>query len=276
MSRLGSSLSVFDYMQVGASLSVRGSFPIWHPVTLQSEGDQAKAVFGSAHSYIKYDTNVMDFYARLNNNPIMSLRNGEGRFHGTWGADFEIQYSDRSLKENIRPLSEIVQEARRAPEDSHAPGADGSNSSSSSSSSNSSKQQQQQPQHKDAGSDSQWLLRQISPVAYNYKKSDAEGRRTRFGFIAQDVRRVLPQVTRDFKSTDTMGIIYQDLIAVLTYTLQDLGSGIKTMGEKLASVETRIQQRKHFKAAKKAKRSRHVVVGAAERPAAAHSSFAAA
>eukprot|EP00747_Dinoflagellata_sp_TGD_P065372 gnl/TRDRNA2_/TRDRNA2_154332_c0_seq1.p1 gnl/TRDRNA2_/TRDRNA2_154332_c0~~gnl/TRDRNA2_/TRDRNA2_154332_c0_seq1.p1 ORF type:complete len:208 (+),score=48.45 gnl/TRDRNA2_/TRDRNA2_154332_c0_seq1:279-902(+) len=69
------------------------------------------------------------------------------------------------------------------------------------------------------------LLRALRPVAYRFK---GEGTKpVRFGFIADELEESLPQVVRQMdgkeeKGEATKGIVYQDLIAVLTAALKGL------------------------------------------------------
>lgn len=223
--RMGSAVSVFDFMQVGSSLSMRGvSF---YNAMLQGEGNDGKVAFNDGATYLKYTTDTLRFYVNNNVNSLtFSGSDGGGRFHGMWSMDTDGGgFSDRRLKENISPFVETLKSTRA----SFEPGW--------------------QPETEGAGTLAEWLLRQIQPVAYNYRvtgQARSASQDTRFGFIAQDMKRVLPEVTREqnVASKATIGIVYQDLIAVLTYTLQDLGAKIATLSPRLKGIERRIEERK--------------------------------
>jgi hypothetical protein len=146
--------------------------------------------------------------------------------HGTWISDqSSIATSDRRLKENIRPLVDAVRDAQDA---------QGAPSSS-----------KWKPETESAGAVAQWLLRQLRPVSYNLKNGNRD---KRFGFIADEMQQTLPQVVRkDLGEGSLKGIMYEDLIAVLTYSLQNLQSSISSLGPRLMSIEERIEKRKQWK-----------------------------
>ena len=59
----------------------------------------------------------------------------------------------------------------------------------------------------------------LEPVKYHFKNDDTK--RTRYGFIAQDVEEVLPELVHT-STNGIKGINYQDIIALLVKDNQDL------------------------------------------------------
>lgn len=142
--------------------------------------------------------------------------------HGVWTADVSISTSDRRLKDNIKPLYQTLQETSLTL-------ASGWSS----------------PQGEDATTG--WVLREMRPVSYTFKKG-ADTKQVRFGFVAQEVEKVLPSVAPTIDDeVQTKGVDYMDLIAVLTNALKELQQGIKTITPRMLSVEDRVRKRKESK-----------------------------
>lgn len=174
---------------------------------------------------------------------------GAGTLHGTWVADNQVTYSDRRIKTNIKPLlggkfntdepaSSMVVSEKSAP-------------------------RQETP------SNLHWMLRQLRPVSYNFRKG-TDSKNMRFGFIADEMERVLPEVVRSIKaapeldsqtntseadsqpknttadnettSGDYKGIVYTDLIAVLTSVVKDFGSTLQNMQERMRISEIELDR----------------------------------
>merc|ERR1712066_1072833 len=126
----------------------------------------------------------------------------------------DVTSSDRRLKENIRPVFETLQ-ARY--------GADGGEESQS-------------------GAAADAVLQRLRPVSYNLR---SEGNSVRFGFVADEMMRVLPEITRVAKNSGhTMGILYQDLLAVLTTRMQGMLAEMEGLTARLRGIEGRIAQRR--------------------------------
>merc|ERR1712159_642529 len=82
------------------------------------------------------------------------------------------------------------------------------------------------------------LLRELRPVSFHYKKS-AESKYSRFGFIAQEIEKVLPNMVH----TDSEGMksLYQnDLVAVLTLGLQSLDQRLLRIDGKISTLKEKI------------------------------------
>lgn len=156
--------------------------------------------------------------------------------HGVWTADVSISTSDRRLKTNIRPLYETLQETSQ-----HlgAPREEGAHEGSTA-----------------------WTLREMRPVSYTFKKGE-DAKQVRFGFIADEMEKVIPQVVDTEEKgmfdgeeiPEKKGVNYMDLVAVLTGMLKDLQQGLTALTPQLATVEERIRKRKERKAKKKQKKS---------------------
>jgi len=97
------------------------------------------------------------------------------------------------------------------------------------------------------------VLQKLRPVSYQMKEDSAK---TRFGFIADEISKELPQITRTLPAgvvheDERQGLVYQDLLAFLTAMLQNLAKDITTITPALASIESRIAERKRWKRKKK-------------------------
>jgi len=154
--------------------------------------------------------------------PLTALQAG-GQFHGWWGTEFmDIAPSDRRLKEHITPVFATLQQKRGqllGPASGSLVG-EGSNV-------------------------IEDIFQKLRPVSYNLR---SEAGAERFGFIADELNEVLPEMTRVAKNRDrTMGILYQDLLAVLLVRMQDMFGELGSLTGRLLTVESRIQQRKAYK-----------------------------
>lgn len=157
-------------------------------------------------------------------NKAMSLTSTGGILHGMWSADATISTSDRRLKTNIKPLLSTLQ--KNFEEVSPEVVVEDA------------KKKKSQPPPVE-GKPLNWLLREMRPVSYNFKKG-GDSKNVRFGFIADELERVLPQVVRT-RTEETMpdgtpkkGIVYPDLIAVLT-------SAVKEFHVQLQALQTRVK-----------------------------------
>jgi hypothetical protein len=152
----------------------------------------------------------------------MTVTSSGGTLHGVWTADVSISTSDSRLKTNIKPLYQTLQESSYALTSGWS---------------------------SDRGEDSAigWVLREIRPVSYTFKKG-ADSKQVRFGFIAQEVEKILPDAAPTIDDeVKTKGVDYMDLIAVLTNALKELQEGIKTITPRMLSIEDRVKKRKERK-----------------------------
>lgn len=126
--------------------------------------------------------------------------------HGMWTSDATVTTSDRRLKRDIVPVEAAVAELGAVQSGAGQGPSDATLS---------------------------WLLRSLRPVAYRFKRG-AESKYQRFGFIADEVRALLPDLTRpidkDDRSEDPVsGLVYSDLIALLVAQLQRLEARINRL-----------------------------------------------
>lgn len=154
--------------------------------------------------------------------PLTAVKGG-GTFHGHWGTEsMDVAPSDRSLKENIQPVFETLLRKHRLTGDGAAASS-----------------------RRDAA---EAVFQKLRPVSYNFRPEQG---RERFGFIADEMLEVLPEMTRVSQNRErTMGILYQDLLAVLLTRMQDMVFEMHTMGSRLTSIESRTQQRKDWRRSK--------------------------
>ncbi|CAE7363335.1 unnamed protein product, partial [Symbiodinium pilosum] len=132
-----------------------------------------------------------------------------GSLHGTWSSENAIA-SDRRLKRDIKPLKRTLRDVQKDPEQGMSPMPLGVPKSLTTS----------PKESMEAGP--LWTLRQLRPVSYYFKKG-SESKYMRFGFIADDLESVVPQVVRTTRGEsfdDQKGVMYQDLIALLTAAAQ--------------------------------------------------------
>jgi len=65
-----------------------------------------------------------------------------------------------------------------------------------------------------------WVLRELRPVSFSFRQgSDCKSMHPRFGFVAQEVERVLPELVHETGQSKYMA--YQDLIAMITLAAKD-------------------------------------------------------
>jgi len=177
--RFGASLSVFDFVQLGSSLSVG-------TVT----ADIVK--YAKSNTYAKFASTKIELYAEDTRG--LTVEATGGTLHGAWSSDATVTTSDRRLKKNIEPLYQTI--AHQAQENGLFK-----------------ESAKQQPVN--------WLLRELRPVSFNLKHGP-EAKYMKFGFIAQELETVFPNLVRTMGRDDTKSVATQDLIAVLTLALQTL------------------------------------------------------
>lgn len=210
VSRLGSSMALFGFLNMGASLSIRSFARLASNLAIQG-----KLQFSAANTYINYDTANSAVRAYVSGSKSMSLTASGGTLHGTWSADTVVTVSDRRLKSNIRQLSRTLSES---------------------------------PVGATNTSDLQasWILRQLRPVSYNFKKG-SDVKHVRFGFIADEMEKVLPQIVRELPnqketSDPKKGIVYTDLIAVLTGAVKEFNALMTAMSSRVAAAENELSR----------------------------------
>jgi len=153
----------------------------------------------------------------------VGIKAAGGTLHGNWLLDSPLLTSDRRLKRSIEPLHRAIARASGASSDASDNAKDGS-------------------EKTHAG----WVLRELRPVSFKFK-SGPEAKHSRYGFVAQELKQVLPSLVRETDDKQHMAVAYQDLIALLTLTAQELQHKVaalqersRTNGEKNARQESAI------------------------------------
>lgn len=209
--KLGASLSVLDFMSFGSSLSLRsfvrfgaalsigGASAVPFNDHLNLNNGNIRATIGGAPQS-PYDE---DGITKRISIPGPS---GTAALHGTWTTDVSLIDSDRRLKQNIAPLGIDLAKRRELMQGISGAGGSGTKESSVS-----------------------WFLRQLRPVSFSFKSTtDAKAlaaKEQRFGFLAQEVERVAPNLVTNVDSTNenagTFGLMYKDLLAVLILAFKE-------------------------------------------------------
>jgi len=211
--RIGSKFSVLQHMHLGSSLSVRSfvrlastvSSSATMVVSFQTSGQQ------TSNTYLRSDSTDFRVYA-ANTNAMIVDASGSGinQLLGIWSSDNDVVTSDRRKKQGIQPLRRTLQEYIKATEENTTGG----------------------PRAKAKGDGALWMLRQLRPVSYSFKKS-SESKYMRFGFIADEVESVMPQLVRNLPDQNTglmdqKGLALQDMLALLASAGQSQQSIIET------------------------------------------------
>lgn len=203
--RFGSSLSVLDFVNIGSTLSVG---------TLRT----ALISDGSDKTYVTISSTQMELYANAYRG--ITLTASGGTLHGAWSSEASITTSDRRLKRNIQPLYETIANRAKDRWDGMAtPGPKPSE-----------------------GEQVKWLLRELRPVSFQLKRG-AEAKYLKFGFIAQELETVFPNLVRTVAG-DTKAIASQDLIAVLTLAFQNLQKEHDEYKQKVLEQDAELQDLK--------------------------------
>jgi len=79
-----------------------------------------------------------------------------------------------------------------------------------------------------------WVLRELRPVSFVFR--DSPRGEVRFGFVAQELERALPNLVRT-DAQDTKAMIYQDLIAVLALGVQEHHQQLEDTRQRLGRLE---------------------------------------
>lgn len=217
----GSSLSLRSFARLGASVSIVGKLYLSDSMHFLS----ANKGFYSIETGVGV-TKRLTF-------PDPGVGEYSGILHGTWLADNAIATSDRRLKSNIMPLYQtlIKRHNASAAEQGEKPHQEGSSGI-----------------EEQASRAIGWMLRELRPVSFAFKEGgDAkvmgerkEPQNQRFGFVAQEVERVLPDVVREVG--ETKHLIYQDLIAMITLAAQDHQKRINKNDNQVSKLRSMVKQ----------------------------------
>lgn len=180
--------------------------------------------------YMTFESSQIKIKGRYSGADVNSLTvtAAGGTLHGAWSADTALTSSDRRLKTSIEPLYNTLELQAQ----SHQPQAAGAAGDGGDTDGNVSDRRQDPPVN--------WLLRELRPVSYRLKKGP-EAKYLKFGFIAQELEGVFPNLVRT-KADATKAIASQDLIAVLTLALQTLQKELEDYQREMAQQRIRLER----------------------------------
>lgn len=207
--------------------------------------------FINQNTYIKED-NTAGIQVYVQGVKSVTAETDGGILHGAWTSDAAIVTSDRRLKKEIVPLQRTLksfmqlQDGKAQPRnmvDSRKPGPSARAGLTDPSGATGS------------GDGALWLLRQLRPVSYSFRKG-SESKYMRFGFIADELESVVPQVVRnvgDKEVSDQKAVVYQDLIALLAASLQAMQGNFENIRDTI----TQMKKQKQVEALVKAERRKN-------------------
>lgn len=221
-SRLGSRLSVFSGVRFGATLSVLDFVNLGSTLSVGTIRTNV-ITDGAAATYLKFSSTTLEVYAASQKG--MTVNSDGGILHGAWSAEATITTSDRRLKRNIEPLYRTL--ASRARDRWSEPAAASPAMPATASG------QQDKP--------IAWLLRELRPVSFQLKRGP-EAKYLKFGFIAQELETVFPNLVRTVGEDETKAVASQDLIAVLTLALQNVQKELDDYKSELRAQRERMER----------------------------------
>ena len=83
-------------------------------------------------------------------------------------------------------------------------------------------------------------IKQLEGVSYN-RIEDIDKKRE-IGFVAQSVQQVIPEIVHYHEDTDTYGVDYDKMTALLTEALKEEDSKVEALNTKVAALEAKIQE----------------------------------
>merc|ERR1711975_124621 len=90
-------------------------------------------------------------------------------------------------------------------------------------------------------SDAAAMFSELRPVSYFMKEKDqTEAKNLRFGFIAQEIEKILPSLVATDTANDKKSIYYSDIIAIVAMTLQHEIAVTSKLEGVVADHETRL------------------------------------
>jgi len=248
---LGSSLALRSFARLGSSLAIYGMCRSGSTLAIYDSIYVGSCLhFGTSGTHIRYDAATAELHVSAGGQKRMSLSATGGNLHGTWHSESIISASDRRLKRDVVPLQQVLitqmprdQEGSHASlQPSHPTGSRQKVQQSNARHGTSLPEGVQVPLARSArpGAKAEsrravdWLLRELRPVSFAFR-SGPEAKFARYGFIAQELETVLPDLVRTDK--DQKYVVYQDLIAVLTLTSQ-VQHGLLNEQEKAARLRS--------------------------------------
>merc|ERR1719487_3202172 len=171
------------------------------------------------HTPTPTPTYQVDHYVNNGGTPFraLALTGTGGTLHGVWSADVSLTLSDRRVKTDVEPIATTLQRAFNRAEPEAA--ADDLTEAKSAS----------------------WVLRELRPVSFRLK-TGPEAKYVKFGFIAQELERLFPDMVRTDPQPGVQQVIYQDLLAVLTMFAQAQEARQKTLEAQVAAQQRLIEE----------------------------------
>jgi hypothetical protein len=197
-------------------LSIRGGYPYgnyWNTRVLSCAGN---LYFKTRTNYVTHTDSLIKAYA--NSGGAISWSATGGTLHGTWDDWGGLSTSDRSLKENIQPLEDTLQEG-------HSP-------------------------------DILRELRPVS-YRYKGSSEESQRTRFGFiaDEMAQTLPQITRTLPDRDENEGMQGLVYADLLAFLTSMLQSMAKDMAVLVPRLTSIEDRIAERKRWKQARRNSRA---------------------
>jgi len=172
----------------------------------------------AANTYFRYQSSSSRIEAIVGaDGRGISIGSKVGTLHGTWTVDSTVITSDRKLKKDIKPLQDTLRtialeaaakQDKKSPEDERTTPA-------------------------------QWIIAMLRPVSYEYLAH--AGRR--YGFVANEVEDVLPDLVRTEEGEDgepLRKLILMDFIPLLVSAMQGQQGMIEELGRRGDSTEQRL------------------------------------
>lgn len=234
MISLGSSFSVRSFVRLGSTLSVGNASS---PTDLRVGAALLRSsVSGSVSELTFYPGGVVTTAGKAmtltyNSSPAATT----GKLHGTWTAENSVTTSDRRLKVEILPLYRKMVGTYLNSEASKTSTAESLGSGVVSSAEvvvAKARKLDELPKHDQV----LHVIRELRPVAYKMK-AHTESKYSQFGFIAQEIEHILPQVVHTDDRDGMKSLRYLDLIAVITLGLQSLDERVLKMDGYLRYIE---------------------------------------
>lgn len=247
--RLGAGISVLGFHHLGASLSLRGCTRMGSALEAFSK---IKLNYPGS-GYYAYHYTVMEMEATNQNSVAFKMTGAPkamsfektdesgtmttgGTLHGLWTSDEVIASSGREVKTNIANLEDYAGRCQnfqcRAATRRHQKGR--------------SLLRRLRPRRLAAKGSKPArslfpLLKELRPVAYRYKdgKTGKGREEVRFGFIADELEELVPEVVREVQRQGKArkGVVYQDLIALLAAGIREHQGRLEVVERQHADAE---------------------------------------
>jgi hypothetical protein len=191
----------------------------------------------------------MDIFSNSQFEDLLALDGDGDQNAGSYGGKFlgspgsweytngGITFSDRRLKQDIKPILQKILEEFQGSRSSQI-------------GKRSLLQKTSSELHREGTTPTEQvtldLLRALKPVSYKYKKA-SESKFSTFGFIAQDLEKVLPSLVVYDEKRDIRAIRTTDMLAVLTMILQSLDNiSLDRLQNRVAALDQRVDADYHL------------------------------